>query len=43
MKLRDSVKTQVSIQMTNEGAANGAANVKKLIQRTVVEELTAML
>lgn len=39
-KLRDSVKTQVSLQM---GGTEGVANIRRLIQRTVVEELTNML
>ncbi|TNV80395.1 hypothetical protein FGO68_gene17118 [Halteria grandinella] len=44
IKLRDSVKTQVTLQMNSDGqSANGVATVRKLIQRTVVEELTAML
>jgi signal recognition particle subunit SRP54 len=43
VKLRDSVKTQVTLQMSAENAANGVSNVRKLIQRTVVEELTNML
>ena len=43
VKLRDSVKTQVSLQMNSDNASNGVANVRKLIQRTVVEELTNMI
>ena len=38
-KLRDAVKTQVTLQM-NQG---GATNIRKLIQGTVVQELTSML
>ena len=39
-RLRDAVKTQVTLQMGSDG---GGANMRKLIQRTVVEELTNML
>lgn len=39
VKLRDSVKTQVTLLMNEEGAAN----LRKLIQRIVVQELTNML
>ena len=42
-RLQTSVKTQVALQMSQDGAASGAANLRKLIQRTVVEELTSML
>jgi signal recognition particle subunit SRP54 len=38
-KLRDSVKTQVTLMMGTEGGSN----IRRLIQRTVVEELTNML
>ena len=38
-KLRDTVKTQVTLLMNSEGVAN----IRRLIQRTVVEELTSML
>lgn len=40
IKLRDAVKTQVSLLMSNDG---GGANLRRLIQRTVVQELTSML
>ena len=43
MKLRDSVKTQVTLQMSTDGSGQGVANIRKLIQKTVVEELTSML
>ena len=43
VKLRDTVKTQVTLQMNSDSASTGAANIRKLIQRTVVEELTNML
>lgn len=45
MKLRDTVKTQVTLQMggTEENTQTGLATLRKLIQRTVVEELTNML
>lgn len=38
-KLRDAVKTQVTLLMSQDGVAN----IRKLIQRTVVQELTNML
>ena len=39
-KLRDAVKVQVSLLMNEEG---GGANLRKLIQRIVVQELTNMI
>jgi signal recognition particle subunit SRP54 len=42
-KLRDSVKTQVTLQMSSGQDGQGVATIRKLIQRTVVEELTNML
>jgi len=38
--LRNAVKTQVNLQM---GGDMGGANLRKLITKTVVDELTAML
>ena len=44
MKLRDTVKTQVTLQMGSvENTQTGLATIRKLIQRTVVDELTNML
>ena len=44
MKLRDTVKTQVNLQMgLEENTQTGLATIRKLIQRTVVDELTNML
>jgi signal recognition particle subunit SRP54 len=40
VKMRDSVKTQVNLLMNTDG---GGANIRKIIQRTVVQELTNML
>jgi signal recognition particle subunit SRP54 len=40
MKMRESVKTQVNLLMSQDG---GGANLRKLIQRIVVQELTNML
>ena len=39
-KLRDAVKTQVTLQMDGE---IGGAHLRKVIQKTVVDELTSML
>lgn len=39
-KLRDAVKTQVTLQMDGE---MGGAHLRKVIQKTVVDELTSML
>jgi len=38
--LRNAVKTQCTLQMDSE---MGGANLRKIIQKTVVDELTAML
>ena len=38
--LRNAVKTQVSLQMDSE---MGGAHLRKIIQKTVVDELTSML
>ena len=42
-KLRNAVKTQVTLQMSNEKSGESAANLRKVIQKTVVDELTDML
>ena len=39
-KLRNAVKTQVSLQMDSE---MGGPQLRKVIQKTVVDELTSML
>jgi signal recognition particle subunit SRP54 len=41
--MRDSVKTQVKLQMGNNNGEMGGANLRKLITKTVCEELTDML
>ena len=44
MRLRDQVKLQVSLQMNSEeNTQTGVATLRKLIQKTVVDELTSML
>ena len=42
-KLRNAVKTQVTLQMEEKNSAESAAHLRKVIQKTVVDELTAML
>ena len=42
-KLRNAVKTQVTLQMENQGQGESAAQMRRIIQKTVVDELTAML
>ena len=42
-KLRNAVKTQVTLQMQNQGQGESAAQMRRIIQKTVVDELTAML
>jgi signal recognition particle subunit SRP54 len=41
-RLRDQVKATVAAHMSQDGQGDGI-NIRKLIQRTVVEQLTAML
>lgn len=43
-KLRNAVKTQVTLQMdANNTSGESAANLRRVIQKTVVDELTDML
>jgi len=42
-KLRNAVKTQVTLQMDANNSGESSAQLRKIIQKTVVDELTSML